>query len=397
MGGCVSTHGDSPQEPSEFHKLNLVLNRYSMDRKSILGEGTSSICYKGTDVVTGEEVAIKVYKQPNTKGGKSPSSRITRTTSRPNAKTLTKFRRQVKVLQELQEPLLPPADPKLWSQELEMVEPGDLFVRLLWYSQDEKGEPGPDPCDGNLYVVTELAQYDLKQYLKEQKQKGHHLSKEKVHSIAKAITLSVAGLHAKGFTHLDLKPANLMMFGGRWKLIDVDGCVKVGTGLNVSDDTISFSPCYCAPEWARFVVQDTKHQMIATPSLDAWSVGMTLCELVTLDPPMKHKYQAFVEADPNSRNACFNFLEWLGGVKNLPLPGSVGRFDQGFYEFVMSLLVSDRSMRKTLAQCLASPYLTTVPVTDREFQGRTKSLKNVAVPCAGSGPTLLGTRTIEVN
>ncbi len=55
--------------------------------------------------------------------------------------------------------------------------------------------------------------------------------------------LVVAGLHAKGFIHLDLKPENLMLFDGMLKLIDVDGCVRIGTAISVSDSSLSFSPC----------------------------------------------------------------------------------------------------------------------------------------------------------
>jgi serine/threonine protein kinase len=367
------------------------LNRYMINRDEVLGEGASSICYKGMDIVTGEQVAIKMYKQSKAES------------KGPSAATLTKFRRQVEVLQELQQPLVPPSDPKLWSEELAQAESGDLFVRLLQYSQDEQGEPGPDHRDGGLYIVTELGQYDLKQYLKEQKliAKGYGsgLSKAKVHSIAKALVLAVAGLHAKGFTHLDLKPANLMMFGGRWKIIDVDGCVRAGTSLD-RDGTISFSPCYCAPEWARFVVQESNSApMVATPSLDAWSIGMTLCELATLEPVMKHKYQEFTDMVHGSpRSACFAFLAWLGSLKRVPLTGEVERFDQVFLHFVSkSLLVCDQSKRKTLAECLSAPYLATVPATS-------PPLKNAAIPrsgssrvstCEGSLPTLLGTRTTQ--
>ena len=35
-------------------------------------------------------------------------------------------------------------------------------MQLLDYSKDASGSPGPDPDDGMLYVVTELAQYSLK-------------------------------------------------------------------------------------------------------------------------------------------------------------------------------------------------------------------------------------------
>jgi serine/threonine protein kinase len=274
----------------------------------------------------------------------------------------------------------------LWSDELAQAESGDLFVRLLSYS---KGR------DGNLYIVTELAQYDLKEYLREQREKRQPLSREKVQSIAKAIILSVAGLHAKGFTHLDLKPANLMMFGGRWKLIDVDGCVKVGDSVDAGDDTLSFSPCYCAPEWARFVVQNSNEPMIASPSLDTWSIGMTLCELVTLDPPMKGKYQEMAQSNVSSRAACFKFLSWLGRVRQLKLPGSIGRFDEDFHDLLSKwLLVCDRSMRKSLAECLSCPFLATTATVD--IPNIPNASLRHALKRVGSGHSLFGPLAVVV-
>ena len=41
--------------------------------------------------------------------------------------------------------------------------------------------------------------------------------------MTKAVVFVMAGLHAKGFVHLDLKPENLMVFDGALKLIDVGG------------------------------------------------------------------------------------------------------------------------------------------------------------------------------
>merc|ERR1712007_191972 len=101
------------------------------------------------------------------------------------------------------------------------------------------------------------------------------------------------------------------MFYGRWKVIDVDGCVKTGEKVMLGDGTLSFSPCYCSPEWARFVTQTKVDAMSASTCLDAWSVGLTLCELVTLNPQMKEKYESFHKGG-DSRTACLRFLAWLG-------------------------------------------------------------------------------------
>merc|ERR1711972_1185514 len=107
-----------------------------------------------------------------------------------------------------------------------------------------------------------------KQYIKSHRDALKPLSREKVRSITRSVLLTVAGLHAKGFIHLDLKPANLMMFGGRWKLIDVDGCVRIGENISLGDTSLSFSACYCAPEWAKFVTNQSADTIVASPSLD---------------------------------------------------------------------------------------------------------------------------------
>ena len=106
--------------------------------------------------------------------------------------------------------------------------------------------------------------------------------------------LVVAGLNAKGLVHLDLKPENRMMFNGTLTLIGVDCCLRIGTAASIQDSTISFSPCYCAPEWARFLVEDTESAVKIIPALDFWSVGMAICELATLDAVLKPVYASFL-------------------------------------------------------------------------------------------------------
>jgi serine/threonine protein kinase len=385
-----------PSSPGHGSKL-LILNRYAIIADGILGEGTWSISHRGIDKVTGEEVAITIYK----KDPKELSRQAFEAT------TLAELRRQVAVLQELHKPLVPPADPRLWSEELAQADPGDLFVRLLAYSKRLDGKPGPDR-DGDLYVVTELAQYDLKQYLRERKGKKQPLSGGEVKSIAKSIIISVAGLHAKGFTHLDLKPANVVMIGGRWK-IAVDSCFMVGAVVEAGrlrlrwlrqgwkligeGGAFSFSPCYCAPEWARLVVRDTEEPMLISPSLDTWSIGMTLCELITLHPAMTANYQEMSE----SRAVCWEFLSRLGKVSKFQLPGAIGRFDTDFHDLLSKwLLVSDGSERKSLAECLACPFLATTPTAAFCRAPSSPALKNAVKRTRSALPVPAGQRTTSV-
>eukprot|EP00403_Amphidinium_massartii_P029377 CAMPEP_0178396504 /NCGR_PEP_ID=MMETSP0689_2-20121128/13762_1 /TAXON_ID=160604 /ORGANISM="Amphidinium massartii, Strain CS-259" /LENGTH=657 /DNA_ID=CAMNT_0020017179 /DNA_START=330 /DNA_END=2303 /DNA_ORIENTATION=+ len=329
----------SPSSP----KSRLVMGKYDMKLgdEDKTGEGTSSICRKGVDRETGEEVAIKVYK--NTKDSAKNRSIIQQ-----------KFLRQIEVLQELQQPMAAPADARLWHQWLADASPEHLFMKLIDYSKTETGEPGPDPTDGQTYVVTELAQYSLKDYLAYQNSLKKNFTADAVRRIAYDVVLVVAGLHSKGLVHVDLKPENLMMFNGKLKLIDVDGCVKAGTSVSVQDSTISFSPCYCAPEWARFLINDHESRIVISPGLDVWSVGMTICELVTLEPMLKSMYANFLRNASSHREAGFLFMEWL-----IALPKSIVAFDELFVNLLREfLLVCDSEKRRTLAEALSHDFFT---------------------------------------
>lgn len=325
----------------------LIMGKYKMNmgKEDLMGEGTSSICRKGLNVHTGEEVAIKVYKRQ-------------KDAHNAEAIKMQKFRRQIDVLKQLQEPFVRPSDPRLWNDQLADMKPCRLFMQLTDYSKDTSGEPGLDAEDGILYVITELAQYSLKDYLALRRDTNRPLPKDTVMSITKALVLVMAGLHAKGLVHLDLKPENLMMFDGRLKLIDVDGCVKASSTVSIQDSSISFSPCYCAPEWARFLIEETESGIKISPALDAWSVGMTICELVCLDAVLKPMYANFLRNGHTHREAGFLFMDWLSSIKKVPLPRIIEKFDPELADLICNwLLVCDSRQRKSCAECLSSPYM----------------------------------------
>merc|ERR1719235_1551340 len=272
-------------------------------------------------------------------------------------------RRAVEILQRLQEPFGHPADPKLWNSHLDHVKPNELFMQLVDFSKDSDGNPGFN-LGGELYLVTELAQESLKEYIVRKKEEASPPSKDTVRGIAKSIVLVMAGLHAKGVIHLDLKPENLMIFDGCLKLIDVDGCMEIGSRISSANRAISFSPCYCAPEWAGFVV-GSKGSMVAAPGLDAWSVGCTICELVTMDAIMKPTYKKIHRRDPHHGQR--QFMDWLSGLEKTPLPRAVEQFDAELVQLLTDcLLVCQKSQRRTCADSLDAPYL-------RRRSSRTKS------------------------
>merc|ERR1719487_1448726 len=107
------------------------------------------------------------------------------------------------------------------------------------------------------------------------------LSLPEVGQIFRQLAQIIAALHARNFVHADLKPMNVMHFpSGRWKLIDMDGMVTPGL---VAADDICYTPLYVAPEMAKQCVAGVQ-EMEVSRHLDVWSLGMCVCELVTLMP-----------------------------------------------------------------------------------------------------------------
>merc|ERR1719337_700360 len=134
-----------------------------------------------------------------------------------------------------------------------------------------------------MYVVTELGDHSLRDYIHARRLKDQLSSPGSVRKLVRSVVMATAALHAKGYVHLDLKPENMMIFGGRLKIIDVDGCVRIGTAISLQDSSSSFSPCYCAPELARLLLSGGEPTIVASPSLDSWSIGLIACECVTLN------------------------------------------------------------------------------------------------------------------
>jgi len=338
----------------EIDMKNLVLGRYELvsGKKGLLGEGSFSSVQKGRDVKDGVDVAVKTYKS-------GPGSQD----DQELQLIIKKFKRQISVLWSLLTPLDKPPKPSRSNHTLHhpaimTVDPSKLFLKLLDYSKDSHGQPGPDVMDGKMYVVTEVADYSLKDYLAARQEEGGSMSEDTVRHISRNFVFACAVLHAKGLVHLDIKPENIMRCGATWKLIDVDGCTAINSKISINDSTISFSPCYCAPEWAHFLIEDADYLRV-NDQLDVWSVGISLCELVMLDAVLKPKYAAIYRHAGSHRKAGFLFLEWLANKEeSLVLDKKIMTFHKEFVDLVVTkMLTKDEKARWSLAECLNHPFI----------------------------------------
>ena len=130
--------------------------------------------------------------------------------------------------------------------------------------------------DGKLvYVVMECADEDLSQIIPQRP-----LTDAEATDVLKPALDAIAHIHAKGSVHGRIRPANIMACGDQLKLSS--------DGLRRAGDPISNPGPYDPPE------------AVASPAGDAWSLGMTLVEVLTQHLPVWHRNAQEDPALPNT-------------------------------------------------------------------------------------------------
>jgi serine/threonine protein kinase len=198
-----------------------IAGRYTLDRT--LGAGAAAVVHAGRDLRTNARVAVKLYRKDGT------AIRLQQ-------------QRELEALACLDHPGL---------------------VTL----HDGGTEPGPD---GRTYVVTDLVEGPT---LAARMQQGP-LPVGEIRALALSLAGALAHVHARGFVHRDVKPANILLEHGRDpRLADfgiaraLDGTVATATGA------VSGTAAYLAPEQVRGEV--------VGPPADVYALGLVLIEAVT--------------------------------------------------------------------------------------------------------------------
>jgi TonB family protein len=119
-----------------------------------------------------------------------------------------------------------------------------------------------------LYVVTEYAEESLSQILP-----YRALTLAEARETLQPLLDALAYIHAKGFVHGHIKPANIVAVGDQIK-ISSDGLCGAGESSKV----LRTPGIYAAPE-----IADGGG---VSPASDIWSLGMTLVEVLTQRPPI---------------------------------------------------------------------------------------------------------------
>ncbi|MEO3786502.1 serine/threonine-protein kinase [Actinocorallia sp. B10E7] len=103
------------------------------------------------------------------------------------------------------------------------------------------------------------------------------LSPEEAASLGLQLLDALRAAHAAGVVHRDVKPANVLMEGGRAVLTDFGIASLAGDPELTRAGALLGSPAYLSPEQAR--------RRPATPMSDLWSLGATLYTAVEGRPP----------------------------------------------------------------------------------------------------------------
>ena len=137
--------------------------------------------------------------------------------------------------------------------------------------------------DKNIIIVLPLMQTTLFEYLKKQ---SKPLSEDQAKTVFSMIANGVHHCHAKGLIHSDLKPENILLnLDSKSNIIDL--CIT-DFGLSLEADKLDESVDargslpYMAPE----CLDDDK---TFDGSVDSWSLGIILHELLTKTKPYRAK------------------------------------------------------------------------------------------------------------
>jgi serine/threonine protein kinase len=136
-------------------------------------------------------------------------------------------------------------------------------------------------------------------------------------------------MHRLNLCHLDIKPANVLRFGDRWKMIDLEGAVRLSqppATVAVEFRLDCCTPLYASPELARAVTRnpailDGSTTIISglapSPKMDLWAAGVVLLDVLAHQCVFEEMWSGFqaqylMEAeDDGSLGFQKEWYEWL--------------------------------------------------------------------------------------
>lgn len=380
---------------------DVLGNRFKVSYDHILGEGSFARVCKGLDRQTNKEVAVKIYKvdpgdsefdfairhfqenittmqaimQPGIRAPEKPEvvvepKRKWGSKKKKSQEAPPKAHRGSFMCELIEHDICQTAAiEKNWTTDenglavhpdspLNKIDTVCCFVRLLAHSE-QSNMPGLDMESEKLWLAFEMGTQSLEERLEEHAAQGTMLPAEELRQVQWSLVSMVCGLHAAGYVHMDLKPANIVRFGKIWKLIDFDGAVKTGTVISLKEMCIS--PCYMPPEIAKMLIDERKEMQVSR-LMDVWSIGLCAMEAIFMQPVMRPWYTEWFEETGSERK----YLEWLSDFEAKPdlfaddMTEAMRQIDPDMSELLQGMLTKDPNKRMDIAQCLIHPWFSDI-------------------------------------
>ncbi|HEY2536516.1 MAG TPA: serine/threonine-protein kinase [Solirubrobacteraceae bacterium] len=168
-----------------------------------------------------------------------------------------------------------------WAQDSTWVERFQREAQLLARVSDpgivQIFDIGHSERDGPYYVAELIEGESLAERLR----RGP-LPPREACGVAEELCLALAGAHARGIVHCDVKPANVLIAAdGRKVKVGDFGVARLAEGTSQQPSaTVAGTPRYMSPEQAR--------GRPTGPPTDVYSAGVVLYEMLAGEPPFAH-------------------------------------------------------------------------------------------------------------
>lgn len=350
--------------PTSPKNQKVLLERYKFSTSNSLGQGAFAQLYKGLDLETIKPVAIKIFNTPESKQEQAGlqqmfthSVDVQQSIKKSTAVDGGQWGRQNSwAVQTLADEALRnvAGDDSDARKTVETMELKECFLELLDYSKDALGRPAMDSSSELYFMVTELGEISLADFLSSRADSGESLSVEELRQLHWNLISIVCGLHAAGFVHMDIKPCNIMRVNGMWKLIDFDGAIKTHTCADLTQ--VMVTPTYAAPEVARKLLSAGARTMDVSRLMDVWSLGMCALECIFLQPILEGWY---VEWEKECGDDT-KFLKWLSDYEKPVMEGemtdAMREIDPDMSDLLLMMLTKDPAHRSNIADCICHKW-----------------------------------------
>lgn len=232
--------------------------------------------------------------------------------------------------------------------------------------------PPYHPDFDDIYIVTDLMETDLHRviYSKQVLNEEHH------QYFSYQILRGLKYLHSANVVHRDLKPSNILVNKNRDLKICDFGLAR-GFGIEEDDPTLTdyvVTRWYRAPEVVLLASEYTK-------SIDVWSVGCILCELIGRKPIFTGKDHLDQikkiltiigtpsEADMDwlpAKSPARTFIKKIPPCPKQPWSVVYPKASKSAIDAIEAMLTFSPVIRKVVADCLVLDYFSQLHMPDDE-------------------------------